>query len=97
MVMKKKTRAKIVRKARTENDIKTMMSKYGPDPFLVNENKFNKSLFRTIFKFKRDFNKVCEKYGIVFGSTSFNGVLDVISHEINPWKADQLILNRTKK
>lgn len=76
-----KARAKVVRKARTENDIKTMMSKYTANTFST-DPKFNKSMFRAIFKFKKEYRKVCEKYK-TFPELDYKlNILNAIEHEI---------------
>lgn len=85
MAIKKKTRAKVARKARTESDIKAMMSKYQTAPFgspLATSEKFDKSMFRAIFKFKKEYKKVCEKHGINPSVTIKFNIIDVIEKEI---------------
>ena len=67
----KKAKNKLVRRTRTENDVKTftdkLFNKYGANPFgLDNKNpkasKATKSAVRTVFKFRKEFKKLCERY-----------------------------------
>ncbi len=93
MAIKKKTpknkppktsadRAKVVRKARTEANIKEIFLKYGDNPFSLehfdDRIKFNKSMIRAIFKFKKEYKKVCEKYKVLPGYKFHDNIVNVI-------------------
>ncbi len=81
MAMKKKTKVKLIRRARTEDEFKQLLESHSTDLNGL-DPKVKKALLRFVFKSRRDFKKACEKYSVTLSPNSLSELFVIMFKEM---------------